>query len=721
MHASVPLYYSRGGDELATLTWTKALIDDGWYLTISHLGAPFAMSFGDFPVPNLLHLIILRLITFITHSASLAVNVYFLAGFPLIAMVSAYAFRRLGVSWAPALAMALLYSALPYRFQRYEAHLFYAQYYLTPILVLAVFWVFRGHELFDLNRRRPTRDGCIFIIGLLAVSWDNEYSAVFGMLFLALAACASLLRTRSWRGTMTAAAGILVILVGVEVELLPTTVYEKQHGRNAAAIVRSPEASQVYALTFAQLVLPIEGHRIAFLERRREHYDAGLPMFTNENSSVTLGTLGALGFVGSLAALLLVRRQRFRDAWGDLARLNLAAFLLTTFGGVGAIITYYFVPELRAYNRISPLIAFISFTIVGFALDAAGWKLSSRTALTPVWYGGLALIVILATLDQTSVSYIPAYAADFQAYTADGAFAATIEKHLPANASVYQLPHVLFPEGPPVVQLGSWDQEALYLQSHTLHYSFGATRGRVEDAWQLNTDDLPVSELIERLVVAGFDGLLIYRNGYADHGFAEEAALKSYLGEPPLVQDGGAIAFFDLSKLRARYVADAGATQAANVRVAATAVTQVENQSVTAAELEVGRMLNHAGAETPAEIIVKYGSSCYGPEAQADTSWHWCGSSGEIMLTNGFPHSVAAQLKYSLTTSSRSSVVVTVDGVDHIYPSSPQGSDVKENIQLPTGTTRLSFRTSAPPLVTPTDPRHLVIQFVNFRVVTNAK
>ena len=154
MHPHVPLYYANGGDEFVVLTWTKALIDDGWYTTISHLGAPYGMSFGDFPVPNLLHIVILRAITLVIPNAGLAVNLYFLAAFPLIALASAYVLRRLKVSWPVSVAVSVVYALLPFRFLRNIAHLYYAQYYLTPILVLAIVWVLRDHPLFDRERRR---------------------------------------------------------------------------------------------------------------------------------------------------------------------------------------------------------------------------------------------------------------------------------------------------------------------------------------------------------------------------------------------------------------------------------------------------------------------------------------------------------------------------------------------------------------------------------------
>ena len=199
-------------------------------------------------------------------------------------------------------------------------------------------------------------------------------------------------------------------------------------------------------------------------------------------------------------------------------------------------------------------------------LEAIRQRWFSQRANDAVWRGILVVVAILAILDQTSSGYVPVYAADQQAYNGDIAFAATLEHQLPPNAAIYQIPHVLFPEGPLVEQLGSWDQTALYLHSSKLRYSFGATRGREADAWQQNTEALPVRSFIEQLVMAGFDGLLVYRKGYADRGTAEETALTAQLGENPLVSADASVSFYDLSKIRAAFIARAGAPAAATVR-----------------------------------------------------------------------------------------------------------------------------------------------------------
>jgi phosphoglycerol transferase len=565
MHLNVPLYFSRGGDELTTLVWVKALLDGGWVNTISHLGAPTGLSTGDFPVPAILHLSILKVLTLIVPDVAASTNLYFLAGFSLIAVSSAYVLRRFGISWPVSLIVSVVYALLPMRFYRNEAHLAYGQYYLYPILALAILWVYRSEELFDTSKRRPTRDGYIFIIGLVAVTGDNPYLAAFAIMLLALAGIASAIRTRAWKGAATAAAGIAILVAGVELSILPNTIYVMQHGKNPIAMAYSPEGTEVYALTLPQLVLPIQNHRIPAFAQLRARFDSGVPILANESSSATLGLLGAIGFVGSIGALMLFRANAIEALWSDLARLNIATFLLITIGSVGALIGFYFEPDLRGYNRFSPMIGFLSLATVAIVLDAIRQRWPESRARDRTWITAVALIGLLAIADQTSPSYVPAYAADLQAYTGDADFVALLERHFAPNAALYQIPYVPFPVWPSVVALGAWDQTALFLHSKTLRYSFGSTNGRPSGDWQEYVASQNPRQFIEQVILAGFDGVLVYRRGYIDNGKSIEKDLGSLLGQTPIVRDDGTISAFDLSNLRASYLNRAGASLASRV------------------------------------------------------------------------------------------------------------------------------------------------------------
>jgi phosphoglycerol transferase len=104
-----------------------------------------------------------------------------------------------------------------------------------------------------------------------------------------------------------------------------------------------------------------------------------------------------------------------------------------------------------------------------------------------------------------------------------------------------------FPEHLPINDMSDYDHFRGYVHSRTLRWSYGAMRGRAGDLWQREAATQPPEQLVETLVCAGFAGIYLDRNGYADQGEAVEAELSRILGAAPLVSRNGRLAFFDLS------------------------------------------------------------------------------------------------------------------------------------------------------------------------------
>src|SRR5262249_55490362 len=99
-------------------------------------------------------------------------------------------------------------------------------------------------------------------------------------------------------------------------------------------------------------------------------------------------------------------------------------------------------------------------------------------------------------------------------------------------------------------RLGDYELFRGYLHSHHLHWSYGAMRGREVDRWQAAVVQKPLPEQVEMLVLAGFRGIYLDRNGFADAGAALEAGLTSLLGSKPLVSENPRMVFFDLTAFR---------------------------------------------------------------------------------------------------------------------------------------------------------------------------
>jgi hypothetical protein len=284
------------------------------------------------------------------------------------------------------------------------------------------------------------------------------------------------------------------------------------------------------------------------LAKLKETYRSGLrqmgPYLDNEGNSASLGILGAFGFLVSLLAFAFSRGGPKDDALLTAGFLNLAAVLLATVGGFGAMIAVV-LPQIRAYNRISVFIAFASIVAVAVLADRALTRWSGgfqRTAVAAL----LVALTMLAVLDQTppTLAVQPTQAA---AYRADAVLASAVASALPDGAAVFQMPYMPFPEpGGPFFGMGDYDPLRGYLHSDGLRWSYGAMKGRSDDAWQKSTAALAAPGLVRELRARGFDAVWVQLNGYEDGGAEVKAGLMRELGEPIATSPGGVFAVWRL-------------------------------------------------------------------------------------------------------------------------------------------------------------------------------
>jgi len=254
-----------------------------------------------------------------------------------------------------------------------------------------------------------------------------------------------------------------------------------------------------------------------------------------------------------------------------LALLSIAAVLLGTIGGLGALFNYLVYPQIRSYNRISIFIAFFSLFTLALLLDRLH-RLMRKTEYGDFgWYAVLAIVLSVGILDQTSSSFAPDYDALARQFKRDQKFVSQIEDRLPTESMIFEFPNVGFPEMLPNGDMQTYDELIPYLHSRSIRWSAGAMRGRPESLWpavhrlniyQVQTERGPyVSQVslqaLQNLVLAGFRGVFIDREGFADVDDQIVSELKAMLGEIPLESEDKRYVFFDLSSfgeaLRAKY------------------------------------------------------------------------------------------------------------------------------------------------------------------------
>ena len=453
-HADLRVPFVYGGDAIWGQIWAKGVSENGWFLENPSLGAPMRMEMHDFPLSDGLFFLLLRGFTVVASHHVVALNLYYLSTFFLATASALFALRRLGVGRGPAVVCGLLYAFLHYHFFRGEGHLFLASYFLVPLAATVCLRLYRdGEVLFrerDGGRARLSLGngraiGALTICALLG-SGGIYYAAFTCYLLVVAGLCAAATRRR-WHPIGSAAILAGLVVAGGIANLAPTLLYRLRHGPNPSAVVRFPVHAELWGLRLTQLLLPVQEHRIGALAGLRRSYDFAQTVQPWDSNAASLGVVGAAGFV-ALLGVVLVRRRSGSPHWIDgLAALNLAALLLATTSGLGAIASYVVTPLIRCYNRISVFIAFFALAAVALALthvvrrSRPGW--SRFAALS-----GLLVLLVVGILDQTPRGLAPHYEAVKAAYTRDAAFVGRIESTMPAGSMIFQLPLLEFPESP---------------------------------------------------------------------------------------------------------------------------------------------------------------------------------------------------------------------------------------------------------------------------------
>lgn len=686
-----------GIDGPSAVGGVKSVIDNGWYLTNPYLGAPEGQHLQDFAGlqgDNLQWLGIKVLSLGITDAALLANIVYFI-GFALVAGTAFLALRYFRVNPPVALASSLVYAMLPYHFARgVSGHLLLANYMAVPAGCVLVMRVLMGRPFM---RRRVAGDGWRawmtaenigVALACLLVGLASLYYAVFTILLLVLAALVRWAASRSWRALIPAGIAIVVTGVLLVIDLLPGLTYRWANGPNPATAVRTVAESEVYSLTFTELLMPVQQHVFGPLANLRARFDAN--QVVHNEPGWELGALLGISFVVGLALLVVwaLRTDR-RPTCHVVPAAAVGAFLafmVATFGGISELIALLVSPQIRVWSRLTPFIAFFALVVLATGL---GWAVRTlRTRTKRGWAGGvlLAFVVLFAFGDQASPTFVPNYQADAAAWKATDEFVHRIEATTGPGAMVLQLPLHPFPEAGPVGAMNDYDHVAGYLHSNTLRWSYGAVAGRAED-WTSAQAGLPLDQLIPDAAAAGFKGVWIDLAAYPDHGAAVVAQVRALAGPgaPFFTSADDRRAFVGLApldaRLRERY-------PPARLKAAADALVH------------------------PSTIV--YGTGFFPRESDSTQTWYWAQTAAQLEVTNPGTTTRAVRLETQLHASNGAVVTVAAGNRVLLRRRLVDGAaTLAANLPTPAGGIQVTFQSTGANLAAPGDSRDLRLQLVN--------
>jgi len=531
-------------DALLILPFVKEVVEGGHHWRTPRLGAPGVQELYDFPVIDHLHLAVIWGLAWAFPSPVVVFNVFYLLTYPLTAVTALAVCRRYGLSGPAAVAAGVLYAFQPYHYLRGQTHYFLAAYYMVPPAVMLMLDVCRGRLPFFPRRPDGTRpltlrdrDTVVAVALALVISAAGAYYAFFTCALLVAAGLYGWVRLRTVRALLSAAGVTAAVVVGGAANHAPALVYQARCGQNSRPHERLAEEAEIYGMKMAQLLLPVERHNPVAVGATllfdpaaiRSAYQAPLFKELNEADWDPLGLVGACGYLALLAAGFLPLRRG--DTLGPLSALTVFATLLGTVGGFGAVFNLVASPQVRCYNRLSIFIAFAAVFVACRAVDRF-FDTRAGAARHLRWHA-FAALTAFGVWDQTNdqwfpdlrivrpgyVSVVDAREAAAAKFASDAAFFRRVEDLVPGGM-LFTYPFVEYPEARPYREPGagestqSYEFAVGYLHTSGLRFSYGAMKGREWDTWMRQVSGKePVPQFLERVTLAGFEGLLIDTKG----------------------------------------------------------------------------------------------------------------------------------------------------------------------------------------------------------------
>jgi hypothetical protein len=534
----VPLAFS--SDSLWFLMQSKSTVDNGWWWSNPRLGAPFALDELAYPSNSNVDQAIVWAVSRFVPNAAATVNLAWAIMVVLSGLSATWCMRKLGVSAINAIAGGTLFALNPYALYRNIDH-FSLVIYLVPFACATALLLASGRAL----QRWPWKAPAVVLAGCALLGFNYLYYAFFGSFCIAVGALLGYLAHRDRRILASGGVCIAIIAGCTLINLTPSFYAWSQHGRPMVLRDKAPNESEMFGLKIRQLISPVYPHRFPPFRKWVEQEAAAKFPNDNENWTARLGLMGTLGFLGLLALLFMpdAALPRAPTLLRSASRLALAALLLSTVGGFGSLFSLFVSPDIRAYNRMFPFIAFFSLLAVALATDSLFNTRRGRTA------AAVAVLAIGIGDQGHATGYFNVrYDTIAAEISSLGPFVHRLESALPNGAMVFQLPFRAYMNESDFGRMKRYDHFKPYLLSQTLRFSYPALSNE-QVRWQQAAAGLDLGALTSKLAAEGFSAILVDRYGYEDDGAAVTAALLRTIGGNHVIAETDRYVALDISAL----------------------------------------------------------------------------------------------------------------------------------------------------------------------------
>lgn len=601
-----PLAYS--GDAPQTIFYLQESLEEGPFGNTTRAGAPFFIEALDFSSGGYLFEILRWIVVAVCGDAAFGVNMIFLLGFFLTANISYFVMKKLNISKGSAFVLAILYAFIPYHFLRGIGHSGYSSYWPVPLFLYFCILYMKGQEGYQKTEGKTgwrsylNSQNLLHLTAILLITGKGIYFAFFACFFLCVMIFLKLLRREHRNLIKQVAFDLVLSIVLFVVNMIPVLYSWAVYGKGTSTNRLASEI-ETYGLKFIQLILPIENHRVGWLNDLAEKYTE-FPM-VNENATAALGLVMAIGFIYLLFEIL--KKEHKNETVYACSLLNIFAFMLATIGGISSAIGLFFT-SIRCYNRISIYIGFLAAVASAALLDKLGKKVKNRYVF------GLILVALLGfgVYDQTSGEYVPDYETIKAKWDSEKNFVAQIEEMEETGASIFQMPYMRYPENGPINNMRDYSHFAGIFHSKDLKWSYGCYKNREGDAWNRSIQNLSFEEHIKNIKVMGYAGIYVDSYAYSVEDFAKlVSSMENLLNVKPIVSDNGRLYYYTL-----------------------------KNYTVDVTEAEITQM----------KVFTDFSEGFYSLENSEDSSWRWCVDDGVISIYNVNDKAITIQLTMDVCT-----------------------------------------------------------------------
>ncbi len=683
---NIPISYY-GGDDYAALKNAKSIMDTGWVMENEYLGAPFGTEFYGYPSTATSNIdnFFLKILILLTKDISISVNLQFIFTFPLISVISYLVMRSLKINNIISILASLTYAFMPYIFLRGMSHTILSSYQFVPLSILLCLWMFEDDNFFIMNRnffKNRKNMKAIFMTFLIANN-GIAYYPFFTCFFLGITGLIKTVNKKHIKYLYRSLTLILSIVAFFVLALLPIIVHKLGDSDIIAFTTRSRVDAEVYGLKIFQLFLPVNSHNIDILSKLINYYNNNAPL-VNENSCAYLGIAGALGFV-LLLVLLFIKNSKNNqfNKLKFLSELNIVAVLLGTIGGFGSIIAVLITPMIRAYNRISIFIAYISILTLAIIFN----EIKEKVKKIHVYFSIITLSFIFSILEQFPGN-VPNYDYVKETYLSDKNFVKSIEKIVPSDALIFQLPYHAYPESGPVNSMSDYHLLSPYLHSNTLKWSYGGVKGSISDLWNKKVASMTTKDMIKTISVAGFEGIYIDKRAYTEEEYNKlDTEISKIVNAEVIYSDNDNLAFFDIQNFTNIYKKLYSDTEWNNLK------EKIMN-------------MNFVTFKTGFSVI----------EGEIPNQWIWLSNYAELNIINTSDENVKYELKFHISSSTMQDSNLELSIIDDFkfYKINLEGININENIILKPGINKIKIKSDAPKVYAPNDPRDLYLKITNF-------